>query len=407
MIDKSAQDEAESLIFRDELVSDAEKVRKEAIEEAKKNRNPNAPPWLEKNILCLSGGGSYGAFSAGVLCGWTCKGTRPNFDVVTGISTGALIAPFAFLGSAYDEQLKTFYTTLETKDLYIKQLIRGLFRESLADNYKLARKVDEVLTTQLISELAKEHQKGRRLYIGTTDAETKRFVVWDIGAIASKGRARDRDLIKQILLGSSAIPGFFPPQHITVELDGQCLTERHVDGSVSRPLFLHVPYVPPEYRSKNANHDLAEANVYCIIAGKLDADPQPIKPRALDIAGQEISAMIHAQTRGDLRRIFMTTVLAGMNFYMTSIPIPYSTPTSATEFEIPAMVGMFNEGFRLSSGDKVWRRTPPGVERGENANERTGTSLTFVQRGAYQPPGPRGREIYLSEEGIPVIPPKK
>ncbi len=103
----------------------------------------------------------------------------------------------------------------------------------------------------------------------------------------------------------------------------------------------------------------------------------------------------------------MTTVLAGMNFYMTSIPIPYPAPKSATEFEIPAMTGMFNEGFRLACEDKVWRRTPPGVERGENANERTGTCLTFIQRGAYQPPGPRGRQLYLSEEGIPAIPPKQ
>ena len=103
----------------------------------------------------------------------------------------------------------------------------------------------------------------------------------------------------------------------------------------------------------------------------------------------------------------MTTVLAGMNFYMTSIPIQYPAPTSATKFEVTAMVGMFNEGFRITSEDKVWRRSPPGVERGENANERTGTSLTFVQRGAYQAPGPRGRQVYLSDEGIPAVPPKQ
>ncbi|HEV3436441.1 MAG TPA: patatin-like phospholipase family protein, partial [Gemmata sp.] len=345
MIDKPTQDEVETLLNFDKLGAEAKQFRKEAIEEAKQNRNPNAPPWREKNMLCLSGGGSFGAFSAGVLCGWTAKGTRPNFDVVTGISTGALIAPFAFLGPAYDEQMKTFYTTLESKDLYKKMIIRGLFREALADNSKLAEKVDAVLTLQMMCELATEHQKGRRLYVGTTDAETKRFVIWDIGAIACKGRPQDRLLIKQILLGSSAIPGFFPPQHITVELDGECLTERHVDGGVSQALFMHAPYVPPEHRSKNSNHDLAGTNVYCIIAGKLYADPQPIKPMALVLAGQEISAMIYSQTRGDLLRIFTTTMLTGMNFYLTSIPTDYPAPTSSTAFEIPALVGMFNKGF--------------------------------------------------------------
>jgi hypothetical protein len=258
-----------------------------------------------------------------------------------------------------------------------------------------------------MSELAQEHQKGRRLYIGTTAAEAKRFVVWDIGAIACKGRPQDRELIKQILLGSSAIPGFFPPQHITVELDGKCLTERHVDGSVSRSLFMHVPYVPPEHRSKNANHDVAGANVYCIVAGKLYADPQPNKPMVLAMLGQEISGMIYAQTRGDLRWIFTNTMLTGMNFYMTSIPIEYPAPISATAFEIPAMIGMFNEGFKMVCEDRVWRRTLPGVELGENANQRTGTCLTFVQRGANAPSGPEGRQNPPPNEGIPAVPPKK
>jgi hypothetical protein len=404
MVDRTAQDEAESLLFVDELLANAEKYRLEAIEAAKKGRNPNAPPLRPKNLLCLSGGGSYGAFSAGVICGWTCQGSRPEFDVVTGISTGALIAPFAFLGPAYDEQLKMFYTTLESKDLYKKEIIRGLFREALADNTKLAEKVDAALTAEVMRDLAQEHQKGRRLYVGTTAAETERFVIWDIGAIACKGRPQDRELIKQILLGSSAIPGFFPPQHITVDLDGRCLTERHVDGSVSRSLFMQAPYVPPEYRSKNVNHDLAESNVYCIVAGKLYADPQPLKPMALAIAGQEISAMLYAQTRADLRRIYTITMLTGANFYMTSIPADFPAPKSATAFKIPEMVGMFNEGFRLICENKAWRQTPPGTARGETPNIRAGTILTYEQRGLNQP---TGADTSSTGDGIPPLPPKK
>ena len=403
MIDQPTQLEADSLIDTAQLGADAQRLRNNAVDEAKKNRNPNAQPWREKNILCLSGGGSFGAFSAGILCGWTAKGTRPTFDVVTGISTGALIAPFAFLGPAYDEQMKTFYTTLESKDLYKQKLLRGLCGEALADNTKLSQRVDDVLTPQLLKELEEEHRKGRRLYVGTTAAESKRFVIWDIGAIACKGRPQDKLLIKQILLGSSAIPGFFPPQHITVDLDGQCLTERHVDGGVSQALFMAPPYVPPEQRSKNANHDLAGANVYAIIAGKLYADPQKIKPMALVLAAQEVSAMIYAQTRGDLQRMFTTTMLTGMNFHMTAIPTEYPAPTSSTAFEIPAMVGMFNEGHKMICEDRVWRKTAPGTAPGENANYRSGTCLTFQVRGPLSPKSTNSKP-FQSLQGIPAVP---
>lgn len=410
MVDKPAQDEVDASIDLKGLYAQAEQFRGKALKDAKDNRNPNAPPWREKNILCLSGGGSFGAFSAGVLCGWTAKGDRPEFDVVTGISTGALIAPFAFLGPAYDKKMKTFYTTLESKDLYKKRLIRGLFGEALADNTRLGNKVDEVLTPHLICELAQEHRKGRRLYVGTTAAETKRFVIWDLGAIACRGRERDRQLIKQVLLGSSAIPGFFPPQHITVDLDGMCLTERHVDGGVSQALFMRAPYVAPEHRSNNPNHDFAGTNIYAIVAGKLYADPQPIKPLALALAGQEISAMIYAQTRGDLQRMFTTAMLTGATFNMTAIPVEYPAPTSSTAFEIPAMVGMFNEGYRMTVENRAWRKTPPGVGPGESPNIRTGTGLTYELRGPSVPTGSTSVPFTLdpsSDQGIPAVPPFK
>ena len=380
MADHAAQAEADSHFDLIQLEARAIQIRENSLAEAKRQRNP-AAPWRERNILCLSGGGAYGAYAAGVLCGWSARGTRPTFDVVTGISTGALIAPFAFLGPSYDQQLKTLYTTTESKDLYRIRPLRGVFGDALADNAKLAKKVDEVLTLEFMRALACEHQKGRRLYIGTTAAEAKRFVVWDIGAIAAKGRPEDRELITQVLLGSSAIPGFFPTQDIKVDLDGQSLTERHTDGSVSQSLFAMPPYVPPEHRSRNPNHDMAGANVYAIVAGKLYADPKPIKPLALDLAGQEVSAILYSKTRAELQRLYTTTMLTGMTFHMTSIPEEYPAPDSGIAFEIPAMVGMFNEGYRLALGDAVWRMTAPGTERGEGTHVRAGTKLSFDPQG--------------------------
>ncbi len=413
LVDIPSQTEMEKLANMKSFAAQAEDLRKLSFEEGMKARNPNAPPHVPRNVLCLSGGGSYGAFSAGILCGWTAQGTRPTFDVVTGISTGALIAPFAFLGPAYDEQMKQFYTTLESDDLYKTRYVRGLFSESLADNSGLAEKVDEVLTPQLLGEIAQAHQQGRRLYVGSTAVDSKRFVVWDIGAIASRGRPEDKKLIKQILLGSSAIPGFFPPQHIDLNVDGQCVTERHVDGGVSQALFFQPPYVPPEYRSEKHNADLAGTNVYCIVAGKLYADPEEIKPNALSIAAKNVSTVIYAQTRGDLMRLFTATMLSGMNFYMTAIPTEYPAPLSSTAFEIPALTGMFNEGYKMMCCGNAWRRTPPGVEPGESLNHRDGVCLSYLQRGPIAPPQPsdkkRGRGsdrtvIPTSNEGIPAVP---
>jgi hypothetical protein len=410
MVDKARQDEFDALLDFNDFAVRADKTRKLAFEAAMKERNPNAPPFRAKNVLSLSGGGSFGAFSAGIICGWTAKGDRPNFDVVTGISTGALIAPFAFLGPAYDEQLKTFYTTLEDRDLYKMELLRGLFREALADNTPLAKKIEEELTPEVIAEIALEHQKGRRLYIGTTEAESKRFVIWDIGAIASRGRCEDRKLIVQILLGSSAIPGVFPPQHIAVDVDGMCVTEKHVDGGVSQAIFIMPPYVPPEHRSNHHNTDLAGTNLYLVVAGKLYADLEKIKPMALNLVGKEISAMIYAQTRGDLQRIFTASMLTGMNYHLTAIPPEYPAPTSGMAFKIPILTGMFNEGYRMMTEGVAWRRTPPLVGPGENFNLRGGTSLTYEVRGpiSRSDKGPNSYTPYpSSNQGIPAVPPIK
>jgi predicted patatin/cPLA2 family phospholipase len=410
MVDPGPQAEFDQLTRFDEFASRGDEIRKQARQHGLANRNPNAPPFREKNVLALSGGGSFGAFSAGVICGWTARGDRPEFDVVTGISTGALIAPFAFLGSKYDDDLKAFYTTLESRDLYRMKPVRGLFGESLADNSRLAEHVDRVISPELMAELGREHAKGRRLYVGTTAVESKQFVVWDIGEIAMRGGECDRELIKKILLGSAAIPGAFPPQHIQVNVDGQCVTERHADGGVSRAIFIQPPYVPPEHRSKTPNADMAGTNLYLVVAGKLYSDMEPVKPLALQMVGKEISAIIYAQTRGDLQRIYTASVMAGMNYHLAAIPPEYPAPTSSMEFKIPALTGMFNEGFRLATSNEPWRRTPPGTGPGEGGNLRAGTNLTHQVRGpvsvSAKSPTPRF-PIPLADSGLPPVPPMK
>ncbi len=173
------------------------------------------------NFLALSGGGSDGAFSAGVLGGWTAFGTRPEFDVVTGVSTGALTAPFAFLGPKYDAALKDVFTTSDTQDIAIMRPVRGLIGgDSLASNAPLAKVVAHYVTPKFLAEVAAEHRKGRRLLIGTTNLDAERPVIWDMGAIASSGSAEALELFRTVLLSSAAIPAVFPPGFIKVAADG-------------------------------------------------------------------------------------------------------------------------------------------------------------------------------------------
>jgi hypothetical protein len=397
LIDPLAQEEAENLNPAHELVVAAERFRKDrqqklAAQSSKEGGVAITQP--DRNILCLSGGGSHGAYSAGVLVGWTERGDRPCFDVVTGISTGALLAPFAFLGPKYDEPMKQFYTTRESKHLYKMKPFWGLFSESFMDTAPLAAQIDAFLTAETMRDLAEAHGQGRRLYVGTTEEEGKQFVIWDVGAIAARNGPGDRELIIKVLLGSSAAPGFFPSAKIDVTIDGVRHTERHVDGGVSQALFFRPPYLPPDQRSNVAGRDLAGAKVYAIVAGKLYADPAVVRPWCLAQAATSVSTLIYAQTRGDLQRLYTVCLLTGMDYYVSAIPPEYPTPTSSAEFKPAVMLALFEEGRRVIRSPTPWRTSPPGVGPGESVLARLGPDLTYRPRGPLLPiGGPRGMSI--------------
>jgi hypothetical protein len=358
LIDPPAQAEVEQFVHMDQFGAMARKEGARIKAELLRNTPPGHPP---RNVLCLSGGGSYGAYSAGVLVGWTERGDRPCFDVVTGISTGALIAPFAFLGPKYDADIQHFYTTSTDRDIFTKRYLRGLLGgESFTDITPLRQKIDCLLTQETMAELADAHRAGRRLYIGTTEEEGKRFIVWDIGRIACRNGPGDRDLMIDVIVGSAAAPGFFPPSKIDVFVDGICHTERHADGGVSQALFFHPPYVPPEQRSPQTLN-LVGTNVWVIVAGKLYADPEVIKPSALAQAGKAVSTIIYAQTRGDLQRLWTYCLLSGMDYHATAIPQEFAGAGSSGEFKPEVMTGLFEEGRRVICSGTAWRTTPPGT----------------------------------------------
>lgn len=369
---------------------------------ARKMGRPGAPPGLGRKpfeVLVLSGGGSYGAYSAGLLCGWSELGTRPAFDVVTGVSTGSLVATMAFLGPEYDGALKHFYTTVSDKDIYIKKYdLEGLLSDSLADSKPLFKLISAVVDEKLLAKVAVEHAKGRRLYVGTTHLDSRRLVQWDMGAIATRGSPLDLDLFRRILLASASIPGFFPPVPVPVTVDGKVSEELHVDGGVTASLFFVPPRVPVAERAKLGSEPLAGANLYIVVAGKLYAEPACVERKFIKIAQDSISALLYAQARGDLFQLFALCLATKMNYYLTAVPADVPAPAEATSFNPVEMTRLFESGKKAATNGHMWRNTPPGLEPGELVPPRSGTWFITGPK----PPTTGGTAVPVGEAAAPA-----
>jgi hypothetical protein len=222
-------------------------LERDLAESFKQESPTDFPPSTDGSVryahLALSGGGASGAFGAGYLNGWTSTGTRPVFKIVTGVSTGALMAPFAFVGKDFDDALRQFYTTTRTRDIFVLgsllwQLLAG---EALADTRPLQTLIAQHVNAELLQRVAQAHQRGRRLYIGTADLDVPRFVVWNMGMIANSGHPGALELFRKVMLASASIPVAFPPVMFQVELSpgGPRYDEMHVDGGVGARVFLN------------------------------------------------------------------------------------------------------------------------------------------------------------------------
>jgi predicted acylesterase/phospholipase RssA len=309
-------------------------------------------------FLAISGGGADGAFGAGVLTGWTERGDRPEFDVVTGVSTGALTAPFAFLGPQYDDALRVVYTESTTRDIAIARPVRGLIAgDSLASNAPLARVVAHYVTPQFLAEVAAEHQKGRRLLIGTTNLDAQRPVVWDMGKIASLGTPESADLFRKVLLASAAIPAVFPPGFVKVAANGAVYDEMHVDGGATREVFV----LPTQFMAKKIDSTLGISptrRVYIIRNGRVDPEWKAVKARTLSIAGRSISTLIKNQGIGDLYELYMFSRRNGIDFNLVYIPGTFPD-TSTQAFDPVYMTKLFDVGLGFGRNGGPWQKTPP------------------------------------------------
>ena len=317
-------------------------------------------PLPPANFLAISGGGENGAFGAGLLVGWTAAGTRPEFKGVTGISTGALTAPFAFLGPAYDDRLREVYTTLSAKDvMHPRGFLAALFDDAMADNSPLRKTVAKYFDQTMLDAIVAEHRKGRILLIGTTNLDARRPVIWNIGAIADSGHPRALELVHDVLVASAAIPGAFPPVMIDVEVDGTAYEEMHVDGGASTQVFLY----PPQLNVASSGVS-RERVLYVIRNARLDPEWAQVERQVMSIAGRAISSLIQTQGVGDLYRIYLTTQRDGFDFNLAYIPKSF-TRTLKEPFETAYMQELFELGYDLAVAGYPWEKAPPGFTAGE------------------------------------------
>jgi hypothetical protein len=310
------------------------------------------------NYLAISGGGDNGAYGAGLLNGWTATATRPQFKGVTGVSTGALIAPLAFLGRDYDALLREVYTTMSADRIYQPRgLTAALFDDAMADTTPLSRLIARFVDQKMLDAIAAEYRNGRLLLIGTTDLDAQRPVIWNIGAIANSGHPGALGLVQQILRASAAIPGAFQPVLIDVELDGRKYQELHVDGGAIAQLFLYPPSI-----ELGRTGIKRERRAYVIRNGRLDPDWASSERRTISIAGRAISTMLASSGRNDVLRIYFITKRDGVDYNLAYIGRDFDPPPKKGEFDQAYMRGLYDYGYREAVAGQQWHKAPPGLD---------------------------------------------
>ncbi len=328
-------------------------LEREAAALRAEGRNPtraNLPPAY---YLAVSGGGDNGAFGAGLLNGWSETGTRPEFRIVTGVSTGALIAPFAFLGPQYDAALREVYTTMTPERVFrARGLSAALFNDAMADTSPLADVIAKYADEKMFAAIAREYNEGRLLLISTTDLDAQRPVIWNIGALAASGKPGALQLFHNILRASAAIPGLFQPVMIDVELDGKKYQEMHVDGGTIAQLFLYPPAL-------EANRLLKRKRVaYIIRNARLDPDYAMAERRTVTIAGRAINTMLAASGHNDILRIYFISLRDGVDYNLAYIGSDFTLEKKG-EFEQSYMQALYQYGYDQARAGREWHKLPP------------------------------------------------
>ncbi|WP_164517283.1 patatin-like phospholipase family protein [Tabrizicola piscis] len=322
-------------------------------------RQDLAPPLTTApvDILALSGGGSGGAFGAGLLVGWTERGDRPEFDVVTGVSAGALIAPFAFLGSEYDDELARAFSPAVTEPLNGGVTpLNLLFRNSIANNRALRALIDDAVTPRILAEITAAHRAGRRLFVMTANLDTQRPVVWDMGAIAAAGTEPSADLFKKVLLASASIPGYYPAVRIKVQTAAGSYDELHSDGGIFAQVFIGPDAIMlnPQLAGRGS------ANLYVIINNSLDPVFSVTTDSIVGVATRSYETFLKSHARATINATYLFATARKANFHLAYIDedVPY-------DLREPFAEDYIDRVYHLGHGagqSGTWSSRPPDGE---------------------------------------------
>ncbi|ACL60647.1 patatin-like phospholipase family protein [Methylobacterium nodulans] len=308
--------------------------------------------------LALSGGGGDGAYGAGVLNGWTESGRRPVFTLVSGVSTGALIAPFAFLGPAYDATLREIYTSgIASTLVQSPSPINLLIGDGLFGDQRLRDLVGRYVTPELLAEIAEEHRKGRRLLVVTTNLDSQRAVIWDMGAIAASGQPNAVALFRDVLTASASVPAVFPAMLIDAQAGNRAFQELHVDGAVATPVFT-LPEAYLAQDSRVVSHR-GRPNIYVIINGRIEPSFDVVENRTLAIASRTLSTVGRARARASLASTAAFARRNGIGFNLTYIDRRQPEVAAQQGFDTAYMRALFNDGYEKARSGALWETTLP------------------------------------------------
>ncbi len=317
----------------------------------------------QSNLLALSGGGDNGSFGAGLLVGWSQRGDRPMFDQVTGISTGALIAPFAFLGTDYDPTLKALFTEVRPEDVYRERGKLGiLLTDAMADVSPLRALIDKTVDTMMLQKIAAEYeQKGRLLLIGTTNIDSGSLVLWNMGRIAAQASPAAHALFKNVMLASAAVPGAFPPVLFDAEINGRDYHELHVDGGLAAQVYLY-PAAVSRAALQAGIIKSRQREAYIIRNARLSIGWEETERNGLGILGRSYKKMVQSQGLGNLYQIYEITRRDKVGFNLAYIGNDFEQPHPA-EFDQPYMNALFQYAYEKAKRGYPWQHVPPGLEQ--------------------------------------------
>lgn len=344
------------------------------------------PPTGEHPVryLVISGGGAGGAFTAGVLNAWTATGKRPTFEIVSGVSTGALIAPFAFLGPKYDEELKKLYTSGVAERLVAPRfIVSGLLGESFLKQEPLRQLVEQHVTTKMLQAVAAEYRKGRYLFVLTTNLDTQRPVVWDLGAIAAGDRQDSLALFRDILIASASIPGVYPAVKIKVMSGGRQIEELHSDGGTSTQI-LTLPDVLLTQEALLSSRPPGKLEIYVLINNTLGPEFQLTENTTLSVVTRAYASLIKSQTKGSVVALYQFSKRFALRFNVAAINItvPYSY---RKPFSNEYMSAIYQNGYERMQEQRLWSHTPHF--------ELIDGSSSYSQTGMHTPPSKKRTTI--------------